>query len=96
MPSNDTAWLSDEVERAAEKPAVRSKTPNPKAPQLARVHREPPRKQKALYLQESYIEAFDLLVFNEKKKVKGNPAPKLAEEALHLLFEKYGLDINSL
>jgi len=96
MSNNDAGWLSEEVERATDKPVTPGKRPNPKAPRLEPVHREPPRKQKALYLQQSYIDVFDRLVFDEKRKVKGNPAPKLAEEALQLLFKKYGLDISSL
>lgn len=95
MPSKQPDWMQEEESRA-EQVSASGTTHNPQAPQLARVIKEPPRKQKAFYLQESYIELFDELAFREKKKVKGNPAPKLAEEALRLLFEKYEVDTSIL
>ena len=95
MPKKNASWM-DEEEARANQTAATGETSNPEAPQLARVMKEPARKQKAFYLQQSYIDAFDLLAFNEKKKVKGNPAPKLAEEALRLLFERYGVDTTKL
>lgn len=95
MPSNQPNWM-DEEENRAEQVTETGQTTNPNAPQLARVYRQPPRKQKPFYLQESYIETFDDFVHEYKKGVKGNPAPQLIEEALRLLFEKYKVDTSKL
>ena len=91
--SNTPSWM--EEEERAEQVTSTGQTFNPKAPQLIRVHKEQSRKQKNFYIQESFAEKFEELVF-QQKKVKGSKAPALAEEALLLLFEKYDLDINDL
>lgn len=59
-----------------------------RAPQVERVRREPPRKQKAFYIQEWHSEAFEILAFKQKRTT-GKRAPELAEEAIELLLEKY-------
>ncbi|MBL6985249.1 MAG: hypothetical protein ISR74_06605 [Candidatus Thioglobus sp.] len=95
MPNKQPGWM-DEEETRANQVAETGKTSNPNAPQLVRVTRQPSRKQKPFYLQESYIETFDDFVHEYKKGVKGNPAPQLIEEALRLLFEKYGVNTSKL
>ena len=95
MSSKQPDWMNEEEERA-EQVAVIGQNPNPTAPQLVRMTREPPRRQKTFYLQEVYIDMFEQLALSQKKKVKGNPAPKLAEEALRLLFEQYNVDTKEL
>ncbi|MCE7567558.1 hypothetical protein LZS85_15650 [Aliivibrio fischeri] len=87
-------WMDEENERA-EDTAQTGETTNAKAPQLVRVNREPARKQKNFYIQDTYAAAFETLVFKQKL-AKGPKAPQLAEEALDMLFEKYGIDPNNL
>jgi len=80
-------WLEEEENRA-NKQNKTGETVNPKAPQLEKVKREPARRVKGLYLQEHYIDAYDRIVF-EQKKIKGRTAPELAEEAIRGLMLKY-------
>lgn len=88
------AWMEEEEERA-EETADTGKTANANAPKMVKVHREPSRKQKAFYVQDTYAEAFDELVFRERKK-KTAKGPQLIEEALIMLFKKYGVDTSKL
>lgn len=85
----------DEEESRAEEITETGGTSNPKAPQLVKVSREPARKQKAFYIQESFAEMFEDLAYLEKKE-KGKKAPQLAEEALLMLFKKYKMDTSKL
>lgn len=87
-------WMKQEQNRAEDLKETGT-TSNSKAPQLARVVREPSRKQKSFYIQDSYAEAFEELAFKQKK-VKGKKAPALAEQALMLLFEFYDEDTSKL
>lgn len=70
-------------------------TNNNDAPKLVRANKAPSRKQKPFYIQDKYAKAFDKLAFDQKQ-LKRKRAPELAEEALDLLFQQYGLDMNSL
>ncbi|EPJ43141.1 MAG: hypothetical protein OFPII_43510 [Osedax symbiont Rs1] len=92
--TNEPNWLSEETKKADLNLREGVKG-NIEAPQLVRLKKAPTRKQKAFYIQDSYAEAFELLVFLQKKE-KGKKAPDLAEEALLALFEKYKLDVNNL
>lgn len=87
-------WMQQEQNRAEDLKET-GNTSNPKAPQLIKVVREPSRKQKNFYIQDSYAEAFEDLVFKQKK-AKGKKAPALAEQALMLLFEFYNEDTSNL
>ena len=81
-------WMKQEEDRAevlTEKQEVSNQT----APQLVRVKREPARKQKPFYIQDSHAKAFDLLVFKQKQ-INGKKSTHLAEEAIELLLAKYG------
>ena len=84
-------WMQKENERAT-KQTAKGKTANDAAPRLVRQKKAPVRKQKALYIQERHSEAFEDLV-HAQKKAKGKKAPELAEEALELLFQKYGVKL---
>lgn len=86
--SNKPSWMEEEENRAEELTET-GQTSNADAPQLVRVVREPKRKQKAFYIQEKHSHMFETLVFDQKRG-KGKKAPQLAEEALELLFAKYG------
>lgn len=86
----------DEEEERAEAQVKTGQPPNAQAPQLVRKEtKAPPRATKGFYIQELHSRAFDRLVF-EQKQVKGKKAPELAEEAIELVLEKYGLDIEKL
>ena len=87
-------WMNEEEDRA-EQTANTGKTTNDNAPKMVKVTREPTRKQKAFYIQNTYAEAFEDLV-HAQKRLKGKKAPQLAEEALDLLFEKYEIDTSKL
>lgn len=94
MHNNEPNWMNEEEIRA-EEVTKSGETNNPKAPQLIRVNREPSRKQKAFYIQESFAEMFENLAFKQKRE-KGLKAPQLAEEALLMLFKKYKMDTSIL
>lgn len=81
------SWLEAETNRANEL-KVTGETTNNTAPKLERVLRAPTRKQKAFYIQDQHSDAFEELVFAQKK-LKGKKAPELAEEAIELLLKKY-------
>lgn len=82
------AWMDEEQGRGSDL-AQTGKTANDTAPKLARVARAPARKQKAFYIQDGHAEAFERLVF-EQKRAGGAKAPELAEEAIEMLLKKYG------
>jgi len=90
--SEQPAWMDEENTRAT-KLATSGETNNNNAPKMIKVTRAPKRKQKLFYIQEKHEQAFNQLVLNEKQ-VKGKKGSELAEEALELLFKKYGLDFN--
>ncbi len=94
MSDNKPNWMVEEEERAVAL-ADTGETANEAAPKLVRVTKEPPRMQKAFYIQRKYAEAFEDLA-HKQKKVKGPKAPQLAEEALKMLLEKYGEDTSHL
>ncbi len=94
MSNNKPNWMIQEEERATELVET-GKTVNETAPALVRVTKEPPRMQKAFYIQEKYATAFDDLAYKQKK-LKGKRAPQLAEEALKLLLTKYGENVKHL
>ena len=81
------SWM-DEEENRAEELKKSGNTANSTAPKLARVTREPKRKQKAFYIQDGHAAAFERLVFNQKQ-AGGKKATLLAEEAIELLLKKY-------
>jgi hypothetical protein len=87
-------WMNQEEQRADNLANI-GQTSNNDAPQLVRVKREPPRKQKAFYIQEKYAVAFDDFAYKQKK-AKGKRATELAEEAIKMLLDKYGEDTNNL
>tara|TARA_B100001093_G_scaffold333725_1_gene318700 strand:- start:254 stop:532 length:279 start_codon:yes stop_codon:yes gene_type:complete len=90
--SRNADWMDEEDERAEEQ-AVKGVTANSHAPVLVKKReQEPPRATKGFYIQESYSRSFDRLVF-EQKMAKGKKAPELAEEAISLLLEKYGVPL---
>ena len=92
MSRNDISWMDEEEERA-EVQAQRGKRPNAEAPQLVRRElKAPPRSTKGFYIQEVHSMAFDKLVFDQKQS-KGKKAPELAEEAIELLLNKYGMKL---
>jgi hypothetical protein len=88
------AWMNEEQGRATEQ-AKQPRTTNANAPVLARVEREPERKQKPFYIQQSYAEAFEDLVISQKR-AGGKRAPALAEEMIFDLLVKYGADTKGL
>ncbi len=92
MSRDDVSWMDEEEERA-EVQVQRGKRPNAEAPQLVRREvKAPPRATKGFYIQEVYSMAFDRLVFDQKQ-AKGKKAPELAEEAIELLLNKYGMTL---
>ena len=94
MSDKKPKWMIEEEARA-ETLANRGETVNDIAPRLVRVTKEPPRMQKAFYIQRKYAEVFEDLI-HKQKKIKGKNGPKLAEEALKMLLEKYGEDTSTL
>jgi len=94
MTQHKPDWMNEEEERA-EDLQESGETANNTAPKLARVTKAPPRMQKAFYIQDKYANAFDDLAFKQKK-AKGKKAPDLAEEAIKLLLEKYGVNTENL
>ncbi|MBO9492195.1 hypothetical protein J7384_17675 [Endozoicomonas sp. G2_1] len=87
--SEKPSWMQDEEKRADEL-ANSPQTTNAAAPRLVKVTREPPRRQKPFYLSEPYIKTFEQLCFDQKNTPGGKKSTHLGEEALNLLFEKYG------
>ncbi|PJE78023.1 hypothetical protein CI610_03049 [invertebrate metagenome] len=85
--SNKPDWMNEEDQRS-EKNLKAGKTENNQVKQLQYVHREPVRKPKAIYIQPSYAQAFDKLVFKQKQ-AKGKKGSQLAEEMILMLLEKY-------
>lgn len=87
---NQPNWMDEETSRADD---LQSKgtTVNATAPKLERVTRAPSRKQKAFYIQDQHSDAFERLVFDQKKA--GKKAPELAEEAIEMLLKKYGAEL---
>lgn len=94
MSRKQPAWANEEDQRA-EQLAEKDITSNAAAPKLARIHREPERKQKAFYIQPKYAEAFEDFVLKQKR-AGGKKATELAEEAIKLLLDKYGEDTSNL
>lgn len=94
MSHNKPSWANEEEQRAEHLAEV-GKTNNSAAPQLARIYREPERKQKAFYIQPKYSEAFEYLVLKQKR-AKGKKATELAEEAIKMLLIKYGENTDNL
>ena len=88
------AWMNQEEQRA-EDLTEKSETSNNTAPQLMRIKKAPPRKQKAFYIQEKFANAFDDLAYKQKK-INGKKATELAEEAIKILLKKYGEDTKNL
>lgn len=87
-------WMEEEDERA-EMQATKGVTANSDAPLLVKKReQEPPRATKGFYIQETHAREFDRLVF-EQKMAKGKKAPELAEEAIKLLLEKYGVSLEN-
>lgn len=89
MPSD---WMNEEKQRAIA--AVQTgQLPNSNAPQLVRAkpHMVPPRVKRTMYLQEHHAFTYEDLV-HAQKRATGKKGPDLLEEALELLFEKYGVD----
>lgn len=84
------SWMQDEENRADDVTKTGG-TANNKAPKLVRVSRAPERKQKAFYVQAKYAEAFELFVFENRKK--GIKAPEMAEEMISDYLKKYGRKI---
>lgn len=91
MSQHKPTWMEEEESRA-EVLETTGATTNDKAPKLERVVREPNRMQKAFYIQEKHSRAFERLVF-EQKQSKGKKAPALAEEAIEIILEKYGVEL---
>lgn len=89
QPKRGADWVAEEDERAG---TQTTQVANDAAPQMVRVKRAPARKQKAFYIQDRYAQAFERLAF-EQKQANGTKAPALAEEALDLLFAKYGIEV---
>lgn len=87
------SWLEEEAARA-ETLNEKGITSNRNAPQIIKVKREPPRKQRNIYVQDDYWYALNDLI-NVQKKV-GNRAPKLVEEAILMLLKKYDRDTSQL
>jgi len=65
---------------------------NESAPRLVRRKSAPKRMQKPLFMQQKHVRGFEKLVFKEKQD-GGKKAPELAEEAIELLLEKYGIKL---
>jgi hypothetical protein len=89
------SWMDEEEDRATAQ-AETGGTTNPTAPQLARVKKEPQRKQKAIYIQPSIALAFEDLVIKQKRSETGRKSTCLAEEMILDLLQKYGEDISHL
>jgi hypothetical protein len=85
-------WIEEENARAKEL-ARTGETTNNNAPRLvvSKKKTTSTRVVKNLYIQESYIRAFDKLVFSQKL-IKGRNAPELAEEAIELLIKNYNAE----
>lgn len=85
------SWMEEENKRA-EQLTKTGKTNNSQAPKLVKSKKitAPERIRKGFFIQEKYVMAFDKLIF-EQKMVKGKKGPELLEEALMLLFKKYGI-----
>lgn len=94
MPHNKPDWMNQEEDRA-NKLVDTGQTSNHEAPQLVRIKKAPPRMQKAFYIQEKFANAFEDLVYKQKK-LKGKKAPELAEEAIKMLLKEYGEDTKTL
>lgn len=95
MQNNKPDWMDVEQQRADDLSETKGAVVNHMAPQLVRVKKAPPRMQKAFYIQQKYVEAFDDFVYKQKK-IKGKKAPELAEEAIKMLLKKYGEDTKTL
>lgn len=81
MPKTDApSWLNNEIQRSAET-IQNEMVVNPAA--------LPKRSMRGFRLREDYQIRFDTLVAREKIR-SGKKGPDLIEEAMQLLFEKYG------
>jgi len=86
-------WVTGEKEQAATL-ADNEQIRNSEAPRLVRRRPvTPKRATKALYMQKKYSDAFDRVVLEQKIATGKRQAPELAEEAIELLCEKYGIKL---
>ena len=89
--------MSDWVEgdsKQAENLADSEQVRNNAAPRLVRRRpATPKRSTKALYMQKKHADAFDRVVLEQKIATGKRQAPELAEEAIELLCEKYGIEL---
>jgi len=87
------AWMEQEAKKASQV-ADTGDHVNPKAPTL-QVVAQPTRTQrqnKLFRINPEHISAFDEVVYKQRR-AKGKKGPELIEEALEMLFEKYGVDL---
>ena len=90
MPKDWVSGDSKQAESLADNEQIR----NTEAPRMVRRRAVAPKREtKAVYIQKKYSDALDRVVFEQKVATGKKRAPELAEEAIALLCEKYGVDI---
>lgn len=90
---SEHSWLNEEDNRAEEQGRKGQKLSNPNAPRLVKKapkEKKVQRSVKGLRIRVDLQKVFDRLVFEQKQDV-GKTGPELADEAMKLLFDKYGV-----
>lgn len=90
---SEHSWLNEEDSRAEKQGKKGQTLSNPDAPRLVKnspKEKKVQRSVKGLRIRTDLQKVFDRLVF-EQKQADGKTGPELADEAMKLVFDKYGL-----
>ena len=90
---SEHSWLNEEDNRAEKQGKKEQKLSNPDAPRLVKAplkSKKVQRSVKGLRIRNDLQKVFDRLVF-EQKQADEKTGPELADEAMKLLFDKYGV-----
>lgn len=90
---SEHSWLNQEDSRAEKQGKKGQKLSNPDAPRLVKTSPKKNKVQrsvKGLRIRVDLQKVFERLVF-EQNQVDGKTGPELADEAMKLVFDKYGV-----